>query len=71
MIGVHSRMVSEHSFRDTKSSTRIVRTGVPQGSTLSPSMFNDYIADMPRPTPPVKRVCYAFDLCAEVNSHTL
>ena len=25
---------------------------------LSPSLFNYYIADMPRPTPPVKRVYY-------------
>ena len=47
------------SIRGTKSTTRIVRTGVPQGSKLSPSLFNYYIADMPRPTPPVKRVCYA------------
>ena len=50
------------SFRGTKSNTRIVRTGVPQGSKLSPPLFNYYIADMPRPTPPVKRVCYADDI---------
>ena len=50
------------SFRGTKSSTRIVRTGVLQGSKLLPSLFNYYIADMPRPTPPVKRVCYADDI---------
>ena len=50
------------SFRGTKSSTRIVRTGVPQGSRLSPSLLNYYIADMPRPTLPVKRACYADDI---------
>ena len=50
------------SFRGTKSSTRIVRTGVPQGSHLSRSLFNYYIADMPRPPLPVKRVCYADDI---------
>ena len=50
------------SFRGIKLSTRIVRTGVPKGSKLSPSLFNSYIADMPRPTPPVKRVCYADDI---------
>ena len=50
------------SFRGTKSSTRIVRTGVRPGSKLSTSLFNDYIADMPRPAPPVKRVCYADDI---------
>ena len=93
------------SFRGTKSSMRIVRTGVPQESKLSPSLFNYYIADMPRPTPRLRgfvtlttsqsglldkdhtagvrdqqlpESCkhlherkLAFDLCAEVNSHTL
>ena len=49
-------------FRGTKSSTRIVRTGVPQESKLSPSLLNYYIADMPRPTPPIKRVCYVDDI---------
>ena len=53
---------AETSFRGIKSSTRIVRTGIPQGSTLSPSLFNYYIADMLRPTPPIKRVCYADDI---------
>ena len=39
-----------------------VNTDVPQGSKLSPSLFSFYIADMPIPTEPVKRVCYADDL---------
>ena len=43
-------------------STRIVRTGVPQGSKLSLVLFNYYIADMSRPTPPVTRVSYADDV---------
>ena len=50
------------SFRGIMSSTRIVRPLVPQPSKLLPSLFNDYIADMSRPTPPVKRVCYADDI---------
>ena len=50
------------SFRGTKLSTRIVRTGVTQGSKLSPSLFNNYTADMPRSTSPVKGLCYADDI---------
>ena len=49
-------------FRGVKSTSMKVNTGVPQGSRLSPSLFSFYIADMPRPTDPVKRVCYADDL---------
>ena len=49
-------------FRGVKSTSRKVNTGVPQGSKLSPSLFSFYIADMPRPTEPFKRVCYADDL---------
>ena len=49
-------------FRGVKSTSRKVNTGSPQGSKLSPSLFSFYIAHMPRPTDPVKRVCYADDL---------
>ena len=49
-------------FRGVKSTSRKVNTGVSQGSRLSPSLFSFYIADMPRPTDPVKRVYYADDL---------
>ena len=47
-------------FRGVKSTSRKVNTGVPQGSKLS--LFSFYIADMPIPTDPVKRVCYADDI---------
>ena len=39
-----------------------VNSGVRQCSKLSPSLFSFYISDMPRPTEPVKRVCYGDDL---------
>ena len=49
-------------FRGVKSTSRKVNTGVPQGSKLSPSLFSFYVADMPRLTEPVKRVCYTDDI---------
>ena len=48
--------------RGVKSMSRKVNIGVPQGSKLPPLLFSFYIADMPRPTEPVKRVCYAHDI---------
>ena len=50
------------SCRGVESKARIIHTGVPQGSKLSPTLFSFYIADMPRPTEPVKRICYADDI---------
>ena len=49
-------------FRGVNSTSRKVNTVVPQGSKVSPSLFSFYIADMPRPTDPGKRVCYTDDL---------
>ena len=45
-----------------KSNARIVHTGVPHGSKISPKLFSFYLADMPRPTKPVKWICYADDI---------
>ena len=50
------------SCKGVKSKARIVHTVVPQGSKMSPTLFNFYLADMPRPTEPVKRICYADDI---------
>ena len=49
-------------FRGVKSTSRKINTGVLQSSKLSQSLFSFYIADMPIPTEPVKRVCYADDI---------
>ena len=49
-------------FRCIKSSMIIFCTGVPQESKLSHSLFYYCIADIPRLTPPVNRVCYADDI---------
>ena len=50
------------SCRGDKSKARIVHTGVPQGSNMSPTLFSFYLADMPRPTEQVKRIFYADDI---------
>ena len=50
------------SCRGVKSKARIVHTGVPQGSGMSPALFSFYLADMPRPTGPVGRICCADDI---------
>ena len=49
-------------FISVKSSSRGVHAGVLQDSKLSSSLISFYRADMPTPTEPVKRVCYADDL---------
>ena len=51
-------------FRGVGSTSGRVNAGVPQNSKLSPSLFSVYMADMSRPTEPVKWVCYANDITA-------
>ena len=43
------RWLSVTSCRGVKSKARIVHTGVPQGSKMSPTLFSFYQADMQRP----------------------
>ena len=50
------------SCRGVKSTAMIVHTGVPHGSKMSPTLFSFYLADMPRTTEPVKRICYTDDI---------
>ena len=52
------------SCRGVKSKAMLVHTGVPQGSKMSPTLFSLYLDDMPRPTEPVKRICYADNITA-------
>ena len=57
-----NRQTSVTTYRGGKSKAMIVHTGVPQGSKMYPTLFSFYLADMPRPTEPVKRICYSDDL---------
>jgi hypothetical protein len=50
------------SFRDALSPARIIRCGVPQGSVISPALFNFYINDLPAPPADVKVISYADDI---------
>ena len=50
------------AVRGVKSNARIIHNGVPLGLKLSPPLFSFYIADMPRPTEPVRQIFYADDI---------
>ena len=57
------------SFRNHKSIQRQVKTGVPQGGVLSPTLFNIHTADTPTPTAPVQVMLYADDITI-TSTHT-
>ena len=63
---LHGRQ-SRVRFRDTTSSARNVRTGVPQGAVTSPILFNFYLAMLPSPPPGVFVVQYADDISVYVS----
>ena len=48
-------------FRNSNSTYRKVKQGVPQGGVLSPILFNLYMASMPSPPGNIKLVSYADD----------
>ena len=51
------------------SSQRQVKTGVPQGGILSPTLFNIYTADVPPPRGPAQVMTYADDITI-TSTHT-
>ena len=57
------------SFRKYMSIQRQVKTGVPQGGVLSPTLFNFHTADTPTPTAPVQVMLYA-DNITITSTHT-
>ena len=57
------------SFRNHKPIQRQVKTGVPQGGVLSPTLFNIHTADIPTPTAPVQVMLYADDITI-TSTHT-
>ena len=62
---------SKVRFRECLSSSRNVRTGVPQGAVTSPLLFNFYLSGMPEPPPGVKIVQYADDISIYATGPTV
>ena len=58
---LHGRQ-SKVNFRNSTSTGRNVRTGVPQGAVTSPILFNFYLSQLPTPPAGVKLVQYADDI---------
>ena len=53
---------SRVNFRDKKSSSRNIHTGVPQGAVTSPILFNFYLTLLPRPPTGIYVIQYADDI---------
>ena len=66
---LHQGRKAYTSFRNHKSIQRQVKSGVPQGGVLSPTLFNIHTADIPTPTAPVQVMLYADDITI-ISTHT-
>ena len=53
--------------RQSVTSCRGVKSQARIGSRMSQVLFSFYLPDMPRPTEPVKRICYADDISVWVS----
>ena len=58
---LHGRQ-SRVMFRNKTSSTRNVKTGVPQGAVTSPILFNFYLCNLPLPPDGIRIIQYADDI---------
>ena len=50
------------SYNNNTSRQRQLKTGVPQGGILSPTLFNIYTSDLPPPSAPFQVMAYAVNI---------
>ena len=69
-----TNFLQSRSFRvligQTASEPRDLLAGVPQGSPLSPTLFNIMLYDFPKPQLPVKALLYADDIETHVSTNS-
>ena len=58
---LHGRQIRT-VFQENVSKARLLKVGTPQGSIISPHLFNFYVAELPEPPAPLKLVSYADDM---------